>query len=732
MSRRPAVAHVATVAFDGIEVREVDVQVHLGSGLAAFNVVGLPDKAVAESRERVRAALAAIGLGLPAERITVNLAPADILKEGSHFDLPIALGLLAAMGAVQVEDIAGHIALGELGLDGALTEVAGVLSAAMSAVESRRGLVCPAGNGPEAAWAGDLEVLAPKTLLALLNHFRGRQLLAPPEPGEVAPEANALDLHDIKGQETAKRALEIAAAGSHNLLFCGPPGAGKSMLAARLPGLLPLLQPVEALEVSRIHSAAGALEAGRIPRRRPFRDPHHSSSMTALVGGGQRAAPGEISLAHRGVLFLDELPEFDRRALEALRQPLEVGRVSIARANRHVVYPARFQLVAAMNPCRCGHIDEPDRACNRAPRCAADYRRRLSGPLLDRFDLFVDVPRVAAADLALPPPAESSRHVAARVDAVRERQAARYGEPALNGNIDGARLVEAAAPDEAGRLAAAKRNGAAAAFGSRLPPRAPRRAHAGGHGRQPRGGPPAYRGGAELPPGARGLTAVLPAQHFQIERVGKVDGGAVAVKHPAAHADALSFQRFRREGARDAPALEVNGEVLAPVIPEIDEIAAEAARNREHAPLHQGKAVENRSRAPGGNGPRCRPRPEAGFGQARQALQPQEGERPLARDQRRGHRGEAARHQLPLQPERAGKHMREAPAVPVEAGPGGFVAQAGPGQEGGDEGFGAFQQAHIGRFHRTRIRKGGAGEQDEQQGGQMARHGRLEALQGGR
>ena len=450
MSARPAVAHVATVAFDGIEVREVDVQVHLGSGLAAFHVVGLPDKAVAESRERVRAALAAVGLGLPAERITVNLAPADLLKEGSHFDLPIALGLLAAMGAVQGEDLDGYLALGELGLDGAFTGVAGVLSAAMSAVETRRGLICPADNGPEAAWAGDLEVLAPKSLLALLNHLRGRQLLEQPEPGEVGAESDGLDLGDIKGQETAKRALEIAASGGHNLLMSGPPGAGKSMLAARLPGLLPPLDAREALEVSTIHSAAGGLENGRILRQRPFRDPHHSSSMTALVGGGQRISPGEVSLAHRGVLFLDELPEFQRPALEALRQPLEAGRVVIARANRHVTYPARFQLIAAMNPCRCGHIDEPDRACNRAPRCAADYRRRLSGPLLDRFDLFVDVPRVAAADLALPPPAETSGMVAERVARARERQTARHGAGLLNAQVEGARLAEVAGPDDGG------------------------------------------------------------------------------------------------------------------------------------------------------------------------------------------------------------------------------------------------------------------------------------------
>jgi len=451
------IARVGTVAFQGIEVVPVDVQVQVAGGLPAFLVVGLPDKAVAESRERVRAALEAIGLSLPPKRIVVNLAPADLLKEGSHFDLAIALALLAALGAVPLEEVGELVALGELSLDGRLLPVAGVLPAALFAAGEGRGLVCPAGQGGEAAWAPGVEVLAADGLLALVNHLKGSQLLAAPAPALQADDPGAVpDLRDVKGQETAKRVLEVAAAGGHNLLMSGPPGSGKSMLAARLPGLLPPLEPAEALEVSLIHSLAGRLEGGRLLRRRPFRDPHHSASLPALVGGGHRVRPGEISLAHRGVLFLDELPEFARPVLEALRQPLETGRVSIARANAHVSYPARFQLVAAMNPCRCGYLDDPGRTCGRAPRCAVDYQAKISGPLFDRIDLHVDVPAVRPSDLALPPPGEGSATVAARVAAARARQAERLAavpasrRPRENAGLEGALLDEVATPDREG------------------------------------------------------------------------------------------------------------------------------------------------------------------------------------------------------------------------------------------------------------------------------------------
>jgi magnesium chelatase family protein len=449
------VALVRTVAFHGVEVIEVETQVTIASGLPAFTVVGLPDKAVAESRERVRAALHSLGLSLPQRRITVNLAPADVLKEGSHFDLPIALGLLVAMEVLPAEELAAYMALGELSLDGSVTSVAGVLLAGLAAAGRASGIICPAACGGEAAWAGEVEIVAAPSLLAIVNHFKGTQLLPPPEPRLAGSDAAALDLKDVKGQETAKRALEIAAAGGHNVLMVGPPGSGKSMLAARLPGILPPLEPSEALELGMIQSVSGGLRGSGLARERPFRDPHHSASLPALVGGGSRARPGEISLAHQGVLFLDELPEFNRAALEALRQPLETGRVTVARAAGHVTYPARFQLIAAMNPCRCGHFAE--HACGRAPRCAEEYQARLSGPLLDRIDLHIDVPAVAPGDLALPPPAEDSATVARRVAAARLRQANRYGglpegrRIRTNAEADGALLDEVATPDAAGR-----------------------------------------------------------------------------------------------------------------------------------------------------------------------------------------------------------------------------------------------------------------------------------------
>src|SRR5689334_12988916 len=452
------VQRVTTVAFEGIEACSVDVQVQVAPGLPRFNIVGLPDKAVSEAKERVRAALIASGLALPARRITVNLAPADLPKEGSHYDLPIALGLMAAIGALPHNALNSFTVLGELGLDGSIASVAGVLPAAIGANERGHGLICPNLCGAEAAWASpEIEIVAAQSLIQLANHFKGTQILARPQPKMRELSGVRLDLADIKGQEAAKRALEVAAAGGHNLLMVGPPGAGKSMLAARLPTILPPLSPAELLEVSMIASVAGEIEGGALTNRRPFRSPHHSASMPSLVGGGLRARPGEVSLAHNGVLFLDEFPEFEPRALDSLRQPLETGEVAIARASYRITYPARFMLVAAMNPCRCGRASEPGFACKRGAnlRCTADYQARLSGPLLDRIDLTIEVPAVTAADLILPPPAEGSREVAERVARARELQSERYAAIGLphvhtNAAVSGAVLEDVARPDGSG------------------------------------------------------------------------------------------------------------------------------------------------------------------------------------------------------------------------------------------------------------------------------------------
>ncbi|HEX2558588.1 YifB family Mg chelatase-like AAA ATPase [Phenylobacterium sp.] len=435
-------ARVVTVAFEGVEARQVDVEVQFTRGEHAFVLVGLGGKAVAESRERVRAAFMGLGLSLPGKRIIANLAPADLPKEGSHYDLPIALAVMAGMGVLPPDILDGWAAMGELSLDGRIVGVAGALPAAVAAGGMGLGLICPEACGPEAAWAGETKILAAPSLIAIVNHFRGGQILAAPEPGRMRDGDRVPDLREVKGQENAKRALEIAAAGGHNISFVGPPGSGKSMMAQRLPGLLPPLSPEELLQTSMVHSVAGLIAKGELTRARPFRAPHHSASMAALTGGGLRAKPGEVSLAHNGVLFLDELPEFSAQALDSLRQPLETGEVMVARANAHVRYPARFQLVAAMNPCRCGVGGAGKGACGRAPRCQSDYQHRVSGPLMDRIDLQIEVPPVTAADLALPAPAEGTAEAAARVADARALAAERAatagnGAAVLNAQADG-------------------------------------------------------------------------------------------------------------------------------------------------------------------------------------------------------------------------------------------------------------------------------------------------------
>jgi len=448
------VARAYTVAFEGVEARIVEVQCALSAGVPSFSVVGLPDKAVSEAKERVRAAMSAMSIALPSKRITINLSPADLPKEGSHFDLPIALALLAALEIIPKDAVESTVALGELSLDGRLIAVIGALPAAMAAAEEDRSLLCPKACGAEAAWVGATQVLAANSLAEVVRHFTGQHPIIPAEAGEVTAAPLGRDLRDVKGQERAKRALEIAAAGRHHMLLVGSPGSGKSMLAARLPGILPPLSAPEALETSMIHSLAGLLSDGGISRRRPYREPHHTASMAAIVGGGKGAKPGEISLAHNGVLFMDEFPEFARAVLETLRQPIETGDVVVARANAHVRYPCRFLLVAAANPCKCGYLTDPARACAKVPYCGEDYLGRISGPLMDRFDLRVEVPPVAYTDLDLPASGETSAVVAARVQAARDRQSLRFADVAgvrVNADMEGSLLEQVASPDTESR-----------------------------------------------------------------------------------------------------------------------------------------------------------------------------------------------------------------------------------------------------------------------------------------
>lgn len=443
-----------TVAFDGIEAKLVEVQCAVTPGMPGFAIVGLPDKAVSEARERVRAALTHLAIALPSKKITINMSPANMPKEGSHFDLPIAMALLAALDILPRDDIAATISLGELSLNGDLVPVIGALPAAMTAATEEKVLVCPQNCGPEAAWVDAAKVIAPPSLAAVIRHFTGQAVMDAAVAGEVQTTSGTSDLAEVKGQERAKRALEIAAAGRHHLMMIGSPGSGKSMLSKRIPGILPPMSPIEALETSMIHSLAGVLEEGGINRTRPFQEPHHTASTAAIIGGGRTAKPGQISLAHNGVLFLDEFPEFPRSVLETLRQPIETGEVIVARANAHVKYPCRFMLVAAANPCKCGYLADPARACARVPICGEEYMGRISGPLMDRFDLRVEVPPVAYTDLDLPEDGESSAVVAARVAAARQVQSDRFadaGDVRVNAEAEGRLLEQIATPDTEGR-----------------------------------------------------------------------------------------------------------------------------------------------------------------------------------------------------------------------------------------------------------------------------------------
>ena len=451
------ITHVTSLTFNGIDITDVDVQIQITYGIPAFIIVGLADKTIAESRERVKAALSSIGLALPTKKILINLAPADLVKEGSHFDLAIACSILVSMGVLPAEELQEYLIMGELSLDGSILPVNGALPAAMGALARNKGIICSGRNGKEVAWSGNDRILAANNLIELVNHFKGTQVLNPPELEIDQEQVNYPDLKDIKGQESAKRALAIAASGGHNLLMFGPPGTGKSMLAQCIPGILPQMSAEEILECTTISSIAGKIDGGKLTRSRPFRAPHHSCSMAAMVGGGvgKKVKPGEISLAHNGVLFLDELPEFPPNVIESLRQPIETGEILISRSNSHIRYPANFQLIAAMNPCKCGYLDDPYKACAKAPKCGSDYQMKISGPIIDRFDLNIEVASINSYDTQseLSDIKVSSSQIALEVENARNTQQIRYDGYNIrtNNRLDGQLLIEYAMPVDDGR-----------------------------------------------------------------------------------------------------------------------------------------------------------------------------------------------------------------------------------------------------------------------------------------